>query len=284
VRLARESPSTDVDRRTVGSERNMLHSLPAVRHRESVVDRSSWTTQLITLVSRNVRVMVANRLTLAVMLGSPALVVAMMAVLFPPAPAGAPGGAPPPVVFWLAFAGFFFGLTFGLLQVVTERAVFERERFAGLRQSAYLASKLVVLTPVLGAVAGGLLAVLSILDRLPATSAHGLLLTTLVIESIAALLLGLAASALVTDAAQATLALPMLCFPQVLFACAVVPVADMTWPADAVSTLMVTRWSYEALGVVLAGGPAPLGRWLVLAALAAAAALAAGWALSRPHR
>ena len=53
---------------------------------------------------------------------------------------------------------------------------------------------------------------------------------TLTLEALAALALGLLASAAVTDAAQATLALPMLCFPQVLFAGAIVPVPDMAAP------------------------------------------------------
>jgi hypothetical protein len=79
--------------------------------------------------------MVRNRLTLAVLLGSPALVTTMTAVLFRPgafAPQGPEALGPVQIVFWIAFAGFFFGLTYGLLQIVGEMAVFRRERFAGL--------------------------------------------------------------------------------------------------------------------------------------------------------
>jgi len=70
----------------------------------------------------------------------------------------------------------------------------------------------------------------------------------LVIESFCALGLGLLTSAVVADAAQATLALPMLCFPQVLFAGAVVPVIDMAAPGRAISVAMANRWAFEALG------------------------------------
>jgi hypothetical protein len=74
------------------------------------------------------------------------------------------------------------------------------------------------------------------------------LLATLVVESWCALALGLLTSAAVADAAQATLALPMLCFPQVLFAGAVVPVVEMAAPGRVISAAMANRWAFEALG------------------------------------
>jgi ABC transport system ATP-binding/permease protein len=112
--------------------------------------------QWLLLSRRSAEVMVRNRLTLAVLLGSPALVTTMMAVLFRPgafAPQGPEALGPVQIVFWIAFAGFFFGLTYGLLQIVGEMAVFRRERFAGLSVGAYVLSKVAVLTPVLAVVA-----------------------------------------------------------------------------------------------------------------------------------
>jgi hypothetical protein len=156
-------------------------------------------------------------------------------------------------LFWIAFAGFFFGLTYGLLQIVGEFSVFRRERFAGLSIVAYLASKVAVLLPLLVAVNAAMLAVLRAFDRLPEASAttYAVLLATLIVESLCALTLGLLTSAAVADPAQATLALPMLCFPQVLFAGAVVPVAEMALPGRAISLAMANRWSFEALGRAL---------------------------------
>jgi hypothetical protein len=55
----------------------------------------------------------------------------------------------------------------------------------------------------------------------------------------------------VVDAAQATLALPMLCFPQVLFAGAIVPVSDMAGPGRATSLWLANRWAFESLGRAL---------------------------------
>src|SRR5205814_3893410 len=125
------------------------------------------------LSRRSADVIVRSRLTLAVLIGSPALVTAMMAVLFRPgafASSGPDALGPTQLVFWIAFAGFFFGLTYGLLQIVGEMAVFRRERFAGLSIGAYVLAKVAVLTPVLAAVAAVLLGLLRALGRLPALS------------------------------------------------------------------------------------------------------------------
>jgi ABC transport system ATP-binding/permease protein len=218
--------------------------------------RAGPLRQWAVLTRRSADLLVRNRLTLAVLVGSPALVIAMMAVLFRPGAFGgaaASSGEATQTVFWLAFAGFFFGLTYGLLQIVGEMAILRRERLAGLHLTAYVGAKMAVLTPVLLVVAGGMLAVLRALDRLPSANGrvYAALLVTLTLEALAALALGLLASAAVTDAAQATLALPMLCFPQVLFAGAIVPVPDMADPGRAMSVGLANRWAFESLGRAL---------------------------------
>src|SRR5215469_11763112 len=254
------------------------------RHPPSVL-RQWWL-----LTQRNAEILVRNRLTLAILLGSPVLVTAMMAVLFQPGAFKGHGAAdvgPAQIVFWVAFAGFFFGLTYGLLQIVGEQAIFRREHRSGLSAGAYVAAKIGVLVPVLAVVTAVLLGVLRALDRLPAAGwdVYTSLLVTLLVEAVSALALGLLASATVSNAAQAALALPMLCFPQVLFAGAVVPVADMAAPGRWLSLGLANRYSFEALGRGLGlgrlAGPLPAlraygdtfsgtvaYRWLVLAGFA----------------
>ena len=267
------------------------------RHSPSVL-RQWWL-----LTRRNAEVLVRNRLTLAILLGSPVLVTAMMGMLFQPgafAPHGAADVGPAQIVFWVAFAGFFFGLTYGLLQIVGEMAIFRREQRSGLSVGAYVASKIGVLLPVLAAVTAVLLGVLRALDRLPAAGwdVYASLFVTLLLEALSALTLGLLASAAVSNASQAALALPMLCFPQVLFAGAVVPVGDMATPGRLLSLGLANRYSFEALGRGLHldqfAGTVPsvrvygdtfsgavAHRWLVLAAFAVVFALATVWVLRR---
>ena len=255
------------------------------------------------LTRRNADVLVRNRLTLAILLGSPVLVTAMMSMLFQPGAferRGAVDVSPAQIVFWVAFAGFFFGLTYGLFQIVGEQAVFRREYRSGLSAGAYVAAKIAVLVPLLAVVAAVLLSVLRALDRLPAAGwdVYASLLVTLLAEAVSALALGLLASAAVSNSAPAALALPMLCFPQVLFAGAVVPSADMATPGRLLSLGLANRYSFEALGrglrldqltrtlpTMRAYGDTFSGtvayRWLVLAGFTMVFTLATVWVLRR---
>jgi ABC-type multidrug transport system ATPase subunit/ABC-type multidrug transport system permease subunit len=225
----------------------------SIRATEPNMKRTSMFRQWWLLTRRNADVLFRNRLTLAILLGSPVLVTVMMATLFKRGafdPGGAADVGPAQIVFWIAFDGFFFGLTYGLLQIVGEMAVFRRERLAGLSVSAYVASKVTALLPVLAGVSAVLLGVLRLLGRLPALGWHvyALLFVTIVIEATSALALGLLASASVSNAAQAALALPMLCFPQVLFGGAIVPVDKMATAGRLMSFGLSNRHAFEALG------------------------------------
>ncbi len=228
------------------------------------------------LTRRTFETLVRNRLTMAILIGSPALVVAMFAVLFRPGAfdfASPNPSAVAMILFWVTFGAFFFGLTYGLLQIVTEQAILRREQLVGQRLSAYLLSKLAVLLPFLLLVVVLMLAVLRALDRLPAgsTTTYLTMGVTLALLSAAALTLGLLTSAAVSNPAQATLALPMLCFPAVLFSGAILPVHQMAGAGAALSTIIPDRWAFEALGHdlgvrhILADGGSPLGPPLIAA-------------------
>jgi ABC-type multidrug transport system ATPase subunit len=206
--------------------------------------------QTVLLTARNLAILRANRLTLAILVGSPLVILAMFLMLFR---SGAfVFGHPDPattvmILFWIAFGVFFFGLTYGLLQICAELPILRREVFGGLGLGAYLAAKVALLLPPLAVADLLLLAVLRVLDRLPARDFAGLYLTAF-LASACALALGLLCSASVSDVAQATLLLPMLCFPQVLFVGAILPVPVMAPVGRWISYAMSNRWSFEALG------------------------------------
>ena len=229
-----------------------------------------FARQWAVLTRRTFETMARNRLTMAIMLGAPAMVVAMFAILFRPGafdPATLSPSAITMILFWITFGAFFFGLTYGLLQITTELAIVRREHVVGLRLGAYVLAKVAVLLPFLLVVAAVMLVVLRVLDRLPPESPATYLSVGvgLSLDAAAALGLGLLASAAVTTATQATLALPMLCFPAVLFSGAILPVHVMAGVGAAFSTVVPVRWAFEAVGrdlevrELLAGGGSPLG-------------------------
>ncbi|MFF7246947.1 ATP-binding cassette domain-containing protein [Embleya sp. NPDC008237] len=205
------------------------------------------------LARRDLELITRDRPAAAMLVGSPLVIVAMFAMLFRPGafdPADPSPSGTAMILFWIAFGGFFFGLTYGLLQICVELPIVRRERLTVLRIGPYVAAKFTVLLPILAFADVLLLAVLRGLDRLPAASwgVYGSLLTTLLLASAAALALGLLTSAAVTEVSQATLMLPLLCFPQVLFSGAFVPVPRMPVIGHTLSYAMTNRWAFEALG------------------------------------
>ena len=286
-----------------------LASEPAPDVRQPSVNRrtvANGLTQWGVLTRRTLETLVRNRLTLAILIGSPAMVIGMFVILFQPGAFDFEDPSPSSMVmigFWVVFAAFFFGLTYGLLQICTERAILRREHLVGLRLGAYVASKVTVLVPFVLLVIVGMLGILRLLDRLPSRpfSTYASMGTELALCSIAALGLGLLTSASVGNVPQATLALPMLCFPAVLFSGAILPVDLMPGTGAALSTIIPTRWAFEAIGSdlgarhILADGGSPLGPpllesygnagtqsigtyWLILAAFAVVF-LVATWAV-----
>ncbi len=262
----------------------------------SAVSGDDWATaspsvwrQWAAMVGRNIDLIRGNRLTLAILAGSPIFIISMMTWLFPSGAFddGNPSAAlAVQTLFWMAFNSFFFGLTYGLLQIVGEFEVLKRERRVGLSIGAYVLSKLTVLLPMLAVVNGAQITAMQLTGRLPDLSvADGLaVFASLQLLSSAAVAIGLHASAAVRNPAQATLGLPMLCFPQILFAGAVVPVSEMGPVPAAMSAPLAARWGFESVGRILDLGPAaaqevgtagygeaftgsPVQGWLVLGAL-----------------
>jgi hypothetical protein len=222
------------------------------------------------LTRRGIDILTRSKLTLAILLGSPAMVLLMFVVLFRPGAFAVTHPSPNATlmtVFWVAFAGFFFGLSYGLPQICAELPILRREHHVGIGLGAYVLSKLTILAPLLAAVDAITLAVLRGLGRLPATGAAQTwsLFVTLALASAAALAIGLLTSAAVSGPAQAIVAMPMLCFPQVLFSGAFLPVPAMATPGKVISYAMTNRWAFEALGHdtglprLWSGGGSPLG-------------------------
>ncbi len=242
------------EQRTAAHTRRADHPTPGPAPRSA---RPTRARQWATLTVRTLDAIIHNRLTLGIMVGAPAMVIAMFAVLFRRGAFEAAAPSPTAVImitFWIAFGSFFFGLTYGLLQICTEIAGMRRERRIGVGAWVQVTAKFAALAPVLIGINVAMIAVLRWLDRLPAMSAHTVatLTITLGLGACAALALGLAASALVATPAQASLALPMLCFPAVLFSGAILPVPQMAPAGQVLSAAMSDRWAFEAVGRDLA--------------------------------
>jgi ABC-type multidrug transport system ATPase subunit len=224
------------------------------------------------LTRRNADILTRSKLTTAMLVGSPVVVLLMFLVLFRP-DAFSPGHPSPSatvmIMFWVAFGGFFFGLAYGLLAICTERSILRAERFAGLGAGAYVLAKVSVLLPLLAGTDFAFLAVLRLLGRLPGTGNYPAVFVTVALCSAAALGLGLLISAAVSEPSQATILMPVACLPQVLFVGAILPVPVMASVGRWISYVTINRWAFEALGHSLgvaglwSDGASPLGRPLL---------------------
>ncbi len=131
----------------------------------------------------------------------------------------------PRTLFMIVIAALWLGCSAAVRELVDEVEIYRRERLTFLRRSTYLMSKVAVLS-ALGLVQSLLL--VGVLTLGGALRHH-------VVETVAVMLLlylggvagGLAISAMVRSAAAAMAAVPLVMFPQILFAGLLVPVGDV---------------------------------------------------------
>jgi hypothetical protein len=148
------------------------------------------------------------------------------------------------LLFLLALTAVWFGCSNAVRELVKERALFVRERMAGLRTLPYVLSKLLV-SSLLGLLQCA--ASLAVLDAWYGIPGHPvLLLAALWITAGTGVLLGLAVSAAARTVDRAMTLLPIVLIPQVLFTFPAVQL-DMKGPAAVVARAMPTWWAYDLL-------------------------------------
>jgi hypothetical protein len=166
----------------------------------------------------------------------------------------------PSVIFMLAIAGIWFGVSNAAREVVKERAVHRRERGAGLAPGAYLISKLIPL------------AILSALQTLILFVIIGLSMGWFDLESAADLLtlwallwlaalsgvtMGLVLSTLARSTDQAISLTPVVLLPQIMFSGVFSVIQDSGSIVKILGHCTISKWCFGGAGNV-AGLPAKL--------------------------
>jgi ABC-type multidrug transport system ATPase subunit/ABC-type multidrug transport system permease subunit len=163
--------------------------------------------------------------------------------------AGTDAGEAVKLLFLVVTTVIWFGSIDGAREIIKEKSVFVREHAVGVRTSAYLTSKAVVLF-TLAAVQTLLLAaiVFAFQPLHEARGAYVTILAVLVLTSFAAVAMGLLMSAAVRTQDQATSFIPLVLVPQLFFGGSIVPVATMSAPLAGISKAVVAQWSYAGMG------------------------------------
>ena len=152
--------------------------------------------------------------------------------------------------FVLALSAVWFGCINSCREIVKEAPVFARECMVGLHPTAYILSKLVVLS--LLSFIQALCLIFLVNHWVPLGGQPILHFIMLYAASITGTCLGLAISALVSTTDRAVAFVPILLLPQILFSKVVLShdhASDLTkWCAD----LTITEWTYDGLKEILA--------------------------------
>ena len=153
-------------------------------------------------------------------------------------------------LFALSCAAFWVGILDSIQEICKERDILTREYAGGLKISAYIASKVLVLGVLCVVQAALLTGVFCAMKGLPPADAlfinTGLeLFITMVLLTLSAMCLGLWISALFKNPDRAIAMAPILIMPQVLFSGLIF---ELKGAAHTISTFVNCRWGMEAFG------------------------------------
>jgi ABC transport system ATP-binding/permease protein len=230
------------------------HAAPATPARQATPAPASRNAfaHLRTMCRRYLAVIASDRLYLGVLAGLPIALGLMVRVI--PSPHGLVGPDnvdASSLLLVLAVGAVLSGTANAIWEIVKERAIYSRERSAGLSAGAYLMSKLVVLGVLSGVQAVVLVAVGLIGRPLPA---HGALLTSqplvelmlaMFLLSVASMTLGLLISSLVDTSDKAMPLLVVVVMFQVVLSGGIFPLHGKVG-LDQVSWLSPSRWGFAA--------------------------------------
>jgi ABC-type multidrug transport system ATPase subunit/pSer/pThr/pTyr-binding forkhead associated (FHA) protein len=154
------------------------------------------------------------------------------------------GGA----VFFLAIAALWFGTSNAAREIVSEQAIYRRERMVNLSIFNYVMSKFTLLGILCTVQCWVLLTIVFVALGLGdyGAGAYFTMLTFMVVTATCAASIGLLLSTVVTSSEAAMALTPIALIPQVVLGGRMVPMTNKGW-LEYVMALMPSRWSFEGL-------------------------------------
>jgi ABC transport system ATP-binding/permease protein len=208
--------------------------------------------ELRVLTGRYCRTLARDRRTLALLLGQAPVIGVLIAIVFHPAALSSASNSPTNAVelmFMLMTASIWLGVASACREVVKERGLVEREFDVGVRLDAYVLSKALVLFALTLVEVLLLTTVVVVLQPLGVPFSNVVQVFVLaILTAWASVGMGLAVSCAARSVDQAAGAVPLLLLPQLLFAGALIPLAQMPSAVVGLANLTYARWSYAGLG------------------------------------
>lgn len=251
-----ETPAKEWHERFVaGSEEGAVGAVAEQEEQRHTGPGVGLVTQTRVLTGRYFKLLMRDRKNLALLVGQAPILALAGIGLFKAGLFDRPRGSPGDAIQFLYLAAItttWLGAIDAAREIIKEQALFKRESAVGMRLSAYVLSKVIVLfglVTVQTMLYVGLLLAARPLQT--SATAYVEVFALLIATGWVAVSMGLLISAVVGSEDQAMSLVPLALIPQLLFAGAVVPLARMAEPAHTIAYAIFDQWSLAALGTAV---------------------------------
>ncbi len=205
-------------------------------------NRKADTKQFFTLTDRFFRVKLRDRVSTAILLLQAPIIAILIALVFDePSEKTA-------ALFILVIAAVWLGCSNAAREIVSEQAIFKRERMVNLKIPSYILSKITVLM-LLCFVQCIILAGI-VVPAINMESSFFSIFLLLLLTSLPSLLLGLFVSSLVSTTEAAMGLIPLILIPQVILGGLITIFANMNAFEKIIAAFLTTRWAFEAINIL----------------------------------
>ena len=208
----------------------------------------STQTQLVTLTQRYLKIKIKDKVNSAILLIQAPIIAILLAFLFSGKGLEFHNEHPSILFFILVISAMWFGIINSVKEIVSEKAIYERERLIGLKLIPYILSKFIVLA-VLSLIQ--VLMLILIVNAFVPLQLHLIDLVAIVfVTSLSGLAIGFLTSTIAKSVSQALSLVPIVLLPMIIFGGGMIPIKNMPvnslyLDAYRVSYFMPTRWSLE---------------------------------------
>ena len=211
-------------------------------------NNSSLFSQFKTLTYRYLNIKLQDKVNTGILLIQSPLIALLLLLLFAGTGYIKYQEDPNILLFILIISAIWFGVINSVREIVSEKAIYERERLMGLKLISYILSKFLILT-ILSFIQVVLL-IYIVNFAIPLNLNILNIIFLIFITTLSGLGIGLFISAIAKSEAQALALVPIILLPMIIFAGGMIPIKDMPtnkYYLDAyrISFLMPTRWTLE---------------------------------------
>ena len=214
------------------------------RHRETDL------RQFFILASRYLKIKLRDFIGTLILLAQAPIIAIFIALVF------AENNEKVAAVFVMVVAAIWLGVSNAAREIVSEQAIFKRERMVNLKIPSYIFSKVFVLSGL--CLLQSLIIAGIVVPSLDLTSTLPEVVGTLFLTSLASLSIGLVISSLVKTSEAAMGLTPIFLIPQVILGGLISKFGDMNDFIKALSGFTVSRWSFESLLITEFGDQSPM--------------------------